>query len=438
MGKPAEAIAAYRTATTLSPRYGLAHFNLGATLKDLERLEEAIGAFRQALACEPDLAPARFQLCNVRRHACDWRGLDREDADCLAGLRRDGVRVSPFPILAMSADPAVHLEHTRLWARGLIVSSADILPARRIDVSQGRRIRLGYLSSDFQRHATASLIAELLERHDRRRFEVFGYCFSPDDGSDVRKRLLAAFDAHVDVRRLSHAQAARRIHEDGIDILVDLKGYTKDARTEILAHRPAPVQVNFLGYPGSMGADFIDYIIADAFVAPMHLQPSFAERIVHLPDSYQPNDRRRQISPRGAVARPMRLAGDGVRVLLVQQRLQDHRGDVRAVDAPARGRAGKRAVAAGRRPPRQGQPAARGGDAGRRSGPPGVRTQAAHAGAPGAAAARRPVPRYRAGQRPYHRQRRPVGRAAGADLCRAMPSSAGWRAACCRRSACPS
>ena len=89
MGKPAEAIAAYRTATTLNPRYGLAHFNLGATLKDLERLEEAIGAFRQALACEPDLAPARFQLCNVRRHACDWRGLDREDADCLAGLRRD-------------------------------------------------------------------------------------------------------------------------------------------------------------------------------------------------------------------------------------------------------------------------------------------------------------------------------------------------------------
>jgi protein O-GlcNAc transferase len=269
MGKPAEAIAAYRTATTLSPRHGLAHFNLGATLKDLERLDEAIGAFRQALACEPDLAPARFQLCNVRRHACDWRGLDREDADCLAGLRRDSVRVSPFPILAMSADPAVHLEHTRLWARGLIVASADILPARRIDVAQGRRIRLGYLSSDFQRHTTASLIAELLERHDRRRFEVFGYCFSPDDGSDLRKRLLTAFDAHVDLRRLSHAQAARRIHADGIDILVDLKGYTKDARTEILAHRPAPVQVNFLGYPGSLGADFIE----------------------------QPNDRHRRISP---------------------------------------------------------------------------------------------------------------------------------------------
>ena len=298
MGKSTEAVAAYRTATTLNPRYGLAHFNLGGTLKDLERLEEAIGAFRQALACEPDLAPARFQLCNVRLHACDWRGLEKESADCLANLRRDGVRVSPFPILAMSADPAVHLEHTRLWARGLAVAPRDILPRRRIDAApEGRRIRLGYLSSDFQRHATGSLIAELLERHDRTRFEVFGYCFSADDGSDMRKRLLAAFDRFVDVRKLSHVDAARRIRDDGIDILVDLKGYTKDARTEILAHRPAPVQVNFLGYPGSMGADFIDYIIADAFVAPMDQQPHFTERIVHLPGSYQPNDRRRQIAP---------------------------------------------------------------------------------------------------------------------------------------------
>ncbi len=298
MGKSAEAIAAYRTATTLNPRYGLAHFNLGGTLKDLERLEEAIQAFRQALACEPDLAAARFQLCNVRLHACDWRGLEKGIADCLASLRRDSVRVSPFPILAMSADPAVHLEHTRLWARGLTVAPRDVLPRRQIDAPpESRRIRLGYLSSDFQRHATGSLIAELLERHDRTRFEVFGYCFSADDGSDMRKRLLAAFDRFVDVRKLSHADAARRIHADGIDILVDLKGYTKDARTEILAHRPAPLQVNFLGYPGSTGADFIDYIIADAFVAPMEQQPHFTERIVHLPSCYQPNDRRRQISP---------------------------------------------------------------------------------------------------------------------------------------------
>ena len=270
MGKPAEAIAAYRTATTLSPRYGLAHFNLGATLKDLERLEEAIGAFRQALACEPDLAPARFQLCNVRRHACDWRGL--EPGGCrLPGRAAPGGRArvavpDPGDERRPDGPPRAHA------AVGARVDRLERRhPARRAgSTSRGGAVS-GWAICRPTSSATppASLIAELLERHDRRRFEVFGYCFSPDDGSDVRKRLLAAFDAHVDVRRLSHAQAARRIHEDRIDILVDLKGYTKDARTEILAHRPAPVQVNFLGYPGSMGADFIDYILADAFVAPM-------------------------------------------------------------------------------------------------------------------------------------------------------------------------
>jgi len=299
MGKPVEAIAAYRAALALNPRYAYGHYNIGATFKELERLEEAIHAYRQAIACDGNLAPARVQLCNVRRHACDWRGLDQEEADALACLREQAHPISPFPVLMMSADPATHLAHTQLWARRLAAAAVELQDRPRMDAApEARRIRLGYLSCDFHRHATGSLIAELLERHDRTRFEVFGYCFSPDDGSDMRRRLRAAFDTLVDVRALSHADAARRVQADGIDLLVDLKGFTKDARTEILAHRPAPVQVNFLGYPGTMGADFIDYIIADPFVAPMHQQAHFAERIVHLPDSYQPNDSRRRIADR--------------------------------------------------------------------------------------------------------------------------------------------
>ena len=159
-------------------------------------------------------------------------------------------------------------------------------------------MRIGYLSSDYCRHATAALITELIERHDRERFEVVGYCFSPNDGSDARQRLVAAFDRLVDIRHLSHWDAARQIHDDRIDVLVDLKGYTRGARTEILSYRPAPVQVSFLGYPGSMGAQFIDYVIADPFVAPFDRQADYDERIVHLPGSYQPNDRRRQIADR--------------------------------------------------------------------------------------------------------------------------------------------
>jgi protein O-GlcNAc transferase len=299
MGKPAEAIPAYRAALALNPRYANAHYNLGNALKELDRLEEAIHAYRQAIACDGELAAARFQLCNVRRHACDWRGLEQEEADCLSSLRGQGHPVSPFPVLVMSADPALHLEHARRWARRLatLPHKRSGRPAAHPAPSDGR-MRIGYLSCDFHRHATGSLIAELLERHDRSRFDVIGYCFSPEDGSDMRRRLVAAFDSFVDVRALSHADAARRIHTDRIDILVDLKGYTKDARSEILAHRPAPVQVNYLGYPGTMGADFIDYIIADRFVAPMQDQAHYAERIVQLPDSYQPNDSRRRIAER--------------------------------------------------------------------------------------------------------------------------------------------
>jgi SAM-dependent methyltransferase len=158
-----------------------------------------------------------------------------------------------------------------------------------------QRIRVGFLSSDFFEHATTMLLVEILENLDRKRFELFGYCFSPDDGSKLRHRIIGAFEHYVHIGAMSDHDAAQTIHSDGIDILIDLKGYTKDARAEILAYRPAPVQVNYLGYPGTMGADFIDYILADAIVAPMEHQEQYSERIVHLPHCYQPNDRQRKI-----------------------------------------------------------------------------------------------------------------------------------------------
>ena len=159
-----------------------------------------------------------------------------------------------------------------------------------------RRIRLGYLSGDFHRHATASLTAELFERHDRGRFELFAYSFGADDGSAARTRLMRAFDHFVDIRQMAHAQAARRIRDDGIDILIDLKGHTLGARPTILALRPAPVQVNYLGFPGTMGADFVDYILADRYVIPAGRHASYAEKVGYLPGCYQPSDTKREIA----------------------------------------------------------------------------------------------------------------------------------------------
>jgi predicted O-linked N-acetylglucosamine transferase (SPINDLY family) len=180
------------------------------------------------------------------------------------------------------------------WNKPITPSCQAVFEHQPIVVHE--RIRLGYLSGDFHQHATAQLMAGLFEHHDRDRFEVLAYSYGPDDRSPMRARLASAFDRFIDIHALSHREAARLIHADKVDILVDLKGYTHHARPAISAHRPAPVQVNYLGYPATMGADFIDYIIVDPFVVPSSQQPFFSERLVYLPGSYQVNDRRREVA----------------------------------------------------------------------------------------------------------------------------------------------
>jgi protein O-GlcNAc transferase len=201
--------------------------------------------------------------------------------------------VHPFAVLSMALSPAEHLCVAGSFAAGF---TAPSLEHRREDYAGARKLRIGYLSADFCRHATALLMAELFERHDKSCFEIIAYSHGPEDGSELGARLRGAFDEFVDLRTMTDAEAAKRINADRIDILVELKGYTKGARTGISAQRPAPVQVSFVGFPGTMGASFIDYVIADPFVAPMDQQPFYSEKIVHLPDCYQPNDTKRLIS----------------------------------------------------------------------------------------------------------------------------------------------
>jgi predicted O-linked N-acetylglucosamine transferase (SPINDLY family) len=159
------------------------------------------------------------------------------------------------------------------------------------------KIRIAYLSADYHKHATAYLVAGLMESHGRQRFEVLGVSFGVDDRSPMRARMVRSFDRFFDVRGMSDRDVARMLRDMEVDIAVDLKGYTTDQRPEIFSHRPAPVQVNYLGFPGSMGADFMDYVIADRIVAPFEDQPFYTEKLVHLPGSYQVNDSRREIAP---------------------------------------------------------------------------------------------------------------------------------------------
>jgi predicted O-linked N-acetylglucosamine transferase (SPINDLY family) len=169
------------------------------------------------------------------------------------------------------------------------------------------KLRIAYLSADFKSHATAFLMAELFERHDRSRFEVIAISFGVDDRTETRQRLVVAFDQFHDVRTKSDTEVAGLLCDLEVDIAIDLKGYTQDSRPEILAYRPAPIQVSYLGYPATMGAPFMDYIIADKIVAPFEHQPFFAEKIAQLPDSYQVNDTKRKIAARLLTRRELGL-----------------------------------------------------------------------------------------------------------------------------------
>jgi protein O-GlcNAc transferase len=293
-----EAIAAYRQAIKLKPDFADAWGNLGNALQDDGQLEETIAAYERATELRPDHADALSQLVHQRQHACDWTNFETDQARLLEIVRSGKSAIAPFVLLASTASAADQLLCAQKWTQGVrrIVPQSEQFQHASIG-SEGK-IKIGYLSADFHEHATSYLAAELFERHDRSRFAIAGYSYGPDDHSEMRGRVIHAFDEFVDIRKLSHAEAANRIHQDKIDILVDLKGYTVHARTEILAYRAAPIQVNYLGYPGTMGADFVDYIITDAFIAPDDDQQFYSEKLVHLPHCYQPNDSKRQIAQR--------------------------------------------------------------------------------------------------------------------------------------------
>lgn len=301
LGQTTEAFAAYQFAIRVDPNLPDVHFNLGSFYRSKGEGQDAIAAYRRALAIDPNHVKALAELCHQRRAICDWKGLNHDEARVLDLIRRrkGGDIPPPFLLLTNPAStPADHLAGAQAWAARYAESAESrfFRPQPFRSQQSDRRIRIGYLSADFYNHATAHLIVELVERLDRSRFEVIGYSHSPNDGSPMRGRLIGAFDGFVDINVMSHAQAAQRIRSDELDILVDLKGYTKDARTEIMAMRPAPIQVNYLGYPGTSGADFIDYIIGDPTITPMADQPFYTEKLVQLPNSYQPNDTKRWIS----------------------------------------------------------------------------------------------------------------------------------------------
>ena len=251
-GRPQEALDALRAALKLKPDYPEAYLNMGNALRELGSLAEAIDAYRRAIALRPTYAEALAQLVYHRARACDWTDIAVAEETLLSAVRQNAARIPPFMLMPTAATGADQLLCARKWVEHFAVPEQQVFQHHA--APRAGRLRIGYLSSDFYDHATAYLIAELIERHDRDRFEIHGYSYGADPGGAMRARLVSAFDRFTDIDALAHRDAAARIRADDIDILVDLKGHTHRARPKILAFRPAPVQVNYLGYPGTMGA----------------------------------------------------------------------------------------------------------------------------------------------------------------------------------------
>jgi predicted O-linked N-acetylglucosamine transferase (SPINDLY family) len=285
-------------------------YNLANLYNDAGRHADAIAHYRAALVIDPHYTLAQTSLLRALQAAADFAGAREATAQVLAAvdagsedpLAGPAQPVFPFAYLALPATRAQQRRCARQWVARQYAGALARAPQMRYAPAPARdpqdhRLRIGYLSSDLHAHATAYLMAEVFERHDRQRVEVIAYSCGPDDGSPMRSRLVRSVDRFVECASLGLEDLARRIHADGIDILVDLKGYTRDTRSGVLALRPAPVQVNFLGYPGTLGNAFADYVLGDPIVTPLEHAADYDERIAQLPHCYQPNDRQRAVGP---------------------------------------------------------------------------------------------------------------------------------------------
>ena len=306
VGRLQEATASLQLALQLMPTDADIHRLLGEGYRRQNRLPEAIASLQKADRLRPENPATLSSLVRLTQHLCDWEHLNDLSQNLLSAIEKNAAEANtealpePFVVLVLPRPSTAEQQQScaRRWVNQILRRANRGI--RRPESSRPRSdspvIRVGYLSADFHQHATAYLIAELFEQHDRKKISVHGYSIGIDDGGPMRKRLSRSCDRFIDLRDSSFTQAAQRIEADEIDILVDLKGHTPNARTEILALRPAPIQVNYLGYPGTMGASFIDYILVDDFIVPPDQQLYYTEQLVHLPGCYQVNDGKRSIS----------------------------------------------------------------------------------------------------------------------------------------------
>jgi len=296
-GKHQEAIQAFMDALMHSMDDALSHYRMGISFYELELKEEASECFRTGLVLGlgHNALHVHGMLAYAERENCRWQQAAEQEAQLrnLVTAAPDNARIitAPFAHITLTDNPLHQLKACRIMSNTWLDLKPVVRPNR---TGNPQRLRVGYLSNDLHQHATCVLMCEVFEHHDRDRFEVFAYSTGRDDGTAMRRRVIQAVEHFVDLQGQPDHQIAQRIADDDLDLLIDLKGYTAGNRMGVLARRPAPLQAAFLGFPGTTGAPFIDYIVGDPLVTPLSHGPHFSEHIAQMPLCYQPNDRQRQ------------------------------------------------------------------------------------------------------------------------------------------------
>ena len=308
LGRADEALVCYDRALELDPDFSEAYYNRGQALEDLGRLEETLVCYERVLKLQPEYEYLYGTWLHVKMQLCDWSGLEDHTEKLAANIESGKPLTPPFPVLGLIASSSLQRKAAAIWVDNAHPADNSLgrIPSR----SKSGPIRVGYYSADFGPHVVSSLTARLFEMHDRDRFEIIGFSTGRNAAHPMRARLESAFDEFIDVRSKTDVEVARLSRELGVDIAVDLGGHTKDSRTGIFALRAAPVQVNYIGYPGTMGAPYIDYIIADANVVPDELQAAYSEKIAYL-RCFQANDPQRKIAEKTFTRRELGIPEAG-------------------------------------------------------------------------------------------------------------------------------
>ncbi|MDB2608737.1 tetratricopeptide repeat protein [Paracoccaceae bacterium] len=302
-----QAFEAYEKSVSINPDYADAWNNIGNNLKAQGKIEEAINAYKSVLTIAPYFDGAKAAMLHLHSQMCDWEPLVNASEEIpKLGILKE--RLAPWCLLALEDAPQRHLQRSQLYAQKTF--NSVVLNSITKPHSKPDKLRIGYFSADFHNFPGMYLMAGMLEAHDRSKFEIFAFSYGPDRSDEMRKRIISAVDEFIDIQHLNSKQVYDCVRDFDIDIAIHRNGYTQRSRTELFCDKLAPIQINYLGYPGSLGAEFMDYIIADRVLIPADKEQFYQEKVIRLPNSYQPNDNKRLIANTTTTASDFNLPED--------------------------------------------------------------------------------------------------------------------------------